>query len=239
MFPVVAGVTGPAARPGVFVATADVNCDGFVDVLVGSAGNRQSQVQIYSGRRGTLLSSFQPFGVGTRAGVRVAGGDVDGDGYGDVVAGRGPGGPARVAIYSGRALTVAARNGQVPLQQPQTALLKAFSVLGGNGAYVAAADMNGDGRAEVVVGLDNKPTVSIYDGLTGSLVSTRNLGAAFKGGVRVAARAGQVMVASGAGTSPTVQLFAYADGAWTERSSLANEKIRGFTAKNTRGVFVG
>jgi hypothetical protein len=170
----------------------------------------------------------------------VAGGDVDGDGYGDVVAGRGPGGPARVAVYSGRLLT--AKNAPVPLQQPQTALLKAFSVLGGNGAYVAAADMNRDGRAEVVVGLDNKPTVSIYDGLRGSLVSTRNLGAAFSGGVRVAARAGQVMVASGPGTSPTIQLFAYANGAadpWTQRASLANEKIRGFNAKNTRGVFVG
>jgi hypothetical protein len=108
--------------------------------------------------------------------------------------------------------------------------------------YVAAADMNRDGRADVVVGLDNKPTVSIYNGLTGSLVSTSNLGPAFKGGVRVAARAGQVLVASGPGTSPTVQLFAYADGnanPWTLRSSLTNERIRGFTAKNTRGVFVG
>jgi len=240
MFPVVAGVTGPAARPGVFVAAADVNSDGFVDVIVGSAGNRQSQVQIYNGRRGTLLQSFQPFGVGTRAGVRVAGGDVDGDGYGDVVVGRGPGGAARVAVYSGRLLT--ANGTSVPLPQPQTALLKAFTVLGGNGVYVAAADMNRDGRAEVVVGFDNKPTVSIYNGLTGSLVSTRNLGPTFKGGVRVAARAGQVMVASGPGTSPTIQLFAYADangGSWTQRSSLANEKIRGFTSQNTRGLFVG
>jgi hypothetical protein len=108
--------------------------------------------------------------------------------------------------------------------------------------YVAAADMNRDGRADVVVGLDNRPTVSIYDGLTGAVVSTQNLDPAFKGGVRVAARAGQVMVASGPGTSPTVQQFAYADGSanpWTLRSSLANEKIRGFTGKNTRGVFVG
>jgi hypothetical protein len=99
--------------------------------------------------------------------------------------------------------------------------------------------MNRDGRAEVVVGFDNKPTVSIYNGLTGSLVSTRNLGPTFKGGVRVAARAGQVMVASGAGTSPTIQLFAYAGSVWTERSSLTNEKISGFNGKNTRGLFVG
>ena len=242
MFPLVRGAVGRAARPGVFVATADVNCDGFADVIVGSAGNRQNQVQIYSGRRGTLLGSFQPFGGGARASVRVAGGDVDGDGYGDVVVGRGPGGPARVSVYSGRALTVAARNGNWPWQLPQSAVLRSFIALGGNGVYVAAADMNRDGRADVVVGLDNRPTVSIYDGLTGAVVSTQNLDPAFKGGVRVAARAGQVMVASGPGTSPTVQLFAYADGSanpWTLRSSLANEKIRGFTGKNTRGVFVG
>lgn len=238
MFPVVAGVTGPAARPGVFVATADVNCDGFADVIIGSAGNRQNQVQIYSGRRGTLLQSFQPFGAGTRAGVRVAGGDVDGDGYGDVVAGRGPGGPARVSVFSGRLLTTSS----VPLPQPQSALLRSFIAAGGSGVYVAAADMNRDGRSEVVVGFDTARIVSIYSGMTGTLVSTRNLGAAFSGGVRVAARAGQVLVASGAGTSPTVQLFAYADGnadPWTLRSSLTNAQIRGFTIRNTRGVFVG
>ncbi|MFM8222555.1 MAG: hypothetical protein ACKOJF_26925, partial [Planctomycetaceae bacterium] len=59
---------------------------------------------------------------------------------------------------------------------------------------------------------------------------------------RVAARAGQVMVASGPGTAPTIQLYAYAAGAtdpWTLRANLANEKISGFTAKNTRGVYVG
>jgi hypothetical protein len=163
----------------------------------------------------------------------VAGGDVDGDGYGDVVAGRGVGGPARVSVFSGRLLT---------LGQPQSALLRSFIAAGGSGVYVAAADMNRDGRAEVVVGFDTARTVSIYSGMTGTLVSTRNLGAAFSGGVRVAARAGQVLVASGPGTSPTVQLFAYADGVanpWTLRSSLTNTQIRGFTNRNTRGLFVG
>ena len=37
----------------------------------------------------------------------------------------------------------------------------------------------------------------------------------------------------------TRQLFAYADGAWTQTSNLANEKIRGFTKKTTSGVYVG
>lgn len=239
MFPLVAGATGAAARPGVFVATTDVNCDGFVDVIVGSAGQRASEVNIYDGRRGALIQSFRAFGVGGKGGVRVAGGDVDGDGYGDVVVGRGPGAKATVEVYSGRLLNLAAKDGEVPMARPQTALLKAFAVLGGNGVFVAAADMNRDGRAEVVVGFDNARSVSIYDGLQGTLVSREDLGPAIKGGVRVAARAGQVMVASGPGTSPTIRLYAYADGAWTQTSNLANEKIRGFTTKNTRGLFVG
>jgi len=47
------------------------------------------------------------------------------------------------------------------------------------------------------------------------------------------------MVAPGAGTSPTIQAFAYADGVWRLRSSLTNDSISGFTSRSTRGVFVG
>ena len=240
MFKLVPGATGAAARPGVFVATTDVNCDGFADVIVGSAGARPSEVKIYEGRRGTLLRSLAPFGAGARVGVRVAGGDVDADGYGDVVAGAGPGGGGKISVYSGRMLTKG--DGSLPLQD---ALLTSFAVKGGTGVFVAAADMNRDGKAELIVGFDKAQTVSIYDGLKGTLISKRDLGPAFRTGVRVAARAGQVMVASAEGISPTIQLYAYAfaegggEGVWTARSTLANEKISGFTKSNTRGLYVG
>ena len=243
MFPLVAGATGPAARPGVFVATADVNCDGFVDVIVGSAGKRQSRVKVYEGRRGTLLRAFSPFGTASQVGVRVAGGDVNGDGYGDVVAGRGPGGPVKVDVFSGRILSTGPQN---PTLSDQ-ARLSSFAVTGGSGLYVAAGDMDRDGRSEVAVGFDNAPIVSIYNGLTGALVSSKNLvtdkepGWTSTGGLRVAARAGQIMVASGVGASPIIQLFAYAatDGTWTTQSLLINEQISGFTSANKRGIFVG
>ena len=242
MFPLVAGATGPAARPGVFVATADVNSDGFADVIVGSAGQRQTRVKIYEGRRGQMIRAFSPFGTSSTVGVRVAGGDVDGDGYGDAVVGRGVGGSPLVEVYSGKGLI----SGNTPTQAQQ-ARLASFAVVGGNGVYVAAADMNRDGRSEVVVGFDKKPIVSIYSVAngTGTLMSSKNLanepGWTATGTTRVAARAGQIMVASGPGASPTIQLFAYAsiEARWTTRSLLTNEMISGFTSANTRGIFVG
>jgi len=199
-------------------------------------------VKIYEGRRGQMIRAFSPFGTSSTVGVRVAGGDVDGDDYGDVVVGRGVGGSPLVEVYSGRGLI--SGNTPTPAQQ---ARLAAFAVVGGNGVYVAAADMNRDGRSEVVVGFDKKPIVSIYSVAngTGTLMSSKNLanepGWTATGTTRVAARAGQIMVASGPGASPTIQLFAYAsiEARWTTRSLLTNEMISGFTSANTRGIFVG
>lgn len=239
MFPRVQGATGANARPGVFVATADVNADGFADVIVGSDGPRQSRVVVYDGRRGRpmMAAPIVPFGAASRVAARVAGGDVDGDGYGDVVVGRGVGGRPLVRIYSGKLLQ--------PNAQPPAAL-SSFAVApvpgrpgSGSGVYVAAADMDRDGTAEVVVGFDKASRVSIYNGLTGGLVSTTTLGPAFAGGTRVAARAGQVMVASGAGTSPSIRLLAFASGTWTTKATLAGAQISGFSQGNKRGLFVG
>jgi hypothetical protein len=95
-----------------------------------------------SGRYGnTPAATLNPFGgvpVGTRPGVA----DVDGDGTADIVLATGPGTPVRVAVVSGR-------NG--------TVLAGPFDPFGGNftgGAFVAAADLDGDGKAEVVVSPD-------------------------------------------------------------------------------------
>ena len=234
MFPTVRGASGKAARPGVFVATTDVNCDGFVDVIVGSAGPRQSRVIVYEGRRGSQLgNTILPFGQGAKVAVRVAGADVDGDGYGDVVAATGVGTPPRVAVYGGRAITLSTAGGSA------IAPISAFSVGRGNGVFVAAADMNRDGRAEVIIG-STAATVAVYDGLDGKVVSSLNLGRSFSSeGVRVAARSGQVMVASGPGISPTIRLLAFANGVWTERSNLTGKAISGFTTANRYGVYVG
>src|SRR5262249_53905031 len=72
-------------------------------------------------------------------GVRVATGDLTGDGVDDIITAPGPGTPALIQVFDGV-------NGQRILS------FNAFDKSFTGGAYVAVGDVNGDGRADLVVG---------------------------------------------------------------------------------------
>jgi len=225
---------------GVFVATGDVDRDGFADVIVGTEGRRAARVIVVSGRRGNVIARFSPLGNGrpVRVAARVAGGDVDGDGFADVIVASGPGLKPRAEVYSGRLLTQRAAASRIA-----AFALSATPAAGrtGDGAFVAAADMTGDGRSELVVSFDGRPTVSVIDGRTGGVLSTVNLttlpevGATFGTGARIAARAGRVAIASGPGVAPSVRVLAFRNLAWSVEP-LVQPKLG---ATGTTGLFIG
>lgn len=106
-------------------------------------------------------------------GVRPAVGDVDGDGYPDVVVAQGSGG-ATVSVFDGR-------TGQPGLS---------FTAYAGftGGASVAVGDVDGDGRGEIVTGAGagGGPHVRVFDGRTGAeLQSLFAYEESFRGGGRV------------------------------------------------------
>jgi hypothetical protein len=194
-------------------------------VIVGSGLGRSGEVKVFSGD-GTVLRDTIPFGAGYSGGVRVAAGDVNGDGFADLVMSTGPGVPASVRVLSGSDLSVLRNLTPYP----------GFT----GGFYVAAGDVTGDGLADIVVsvGEGGGPYVQVYDGATGlAVLGFFAYDPAFLGGVRVAVGDvngdghADIITATGPGGGPAVRVF---DGT---SAALLSETVA-YPPAFTGGVFV-
>ena len=93
----------PSYTGGVFVAAGDIDGDGRADIIVGNAGELVPAVKVYNGATGQLHASFVAYPTTFMGGVRVAAGDVNGDGRADIITGAGPGAAGgHVKAFSGR-----------------------------------------------------------------------------------------------------------------------------------------
>jgi hypothetical protein len=133
-----------------------VNGDGLADIVTGADASGGPHVKVFSGKDGSVLQSFFAFGPTFTGGVRVAAQDINGDGRADIVTGAGPGGAPIVEAFSGV-------NGQLIF----SAMAYAPNFTGG--VYVAAGDVNRDGRADIITGAGEGggPHVKVFSGATG------------------------------------------------------------------------
>jgi hypothetical protein len=141
-------------RHGVHVAPASVDPDAFAEILTGPGPGAVFGPHVrgfdYDGLAVAALAKLSFFAYGTlRYGVRVAGGDVDADGFEEVVTGPGPsaafGPQVRGFDADGGAAT--------PIPG-----INAFAFLGSRyGAMPAAGDLDVDGVAEIAAGAGPDP----------------------------------------------------------------------------------
>src|SRR5262245_17016917 len=165
--------TGANSHFGFSVATAgDIDADGFADVLIGAPGMAgQGAVFLYRGSvNGLVASTWSKLGGDADAllGYAVSGaGDVDADGYDDVIVGA-PGisfnhtAEGRVFVYRGSATGLATA---------AAASIEGISDSSAFGAAVGrAGDVTGDGHADVIIGA---PNADYGNGVTGYAVLYR------------------------------------------------------------------
>ncbi len=206
---------------GVFVASADFNNDGFADVLTGADAGGGPHIKVFSGADGSELASFlDPPKAG--GGVRVATGDINGDGTPDIISGSGSGvRPATVRVFNGLTPT--------PIAGPLGTFFPYGSFDGG--VYIAAGDVNGDGRDDVITGAGagGGPHVKAFSGLTGAeIASFFAYGATFTGGVRVGVgdvnqdSLFDIITGAGPGGGPHVKAFS---GAGAPKSLASKPSI--------------
>jgi hypothetical protein len=162
---------------GVYVAAGDVDGDGVDDLVTGADRGGGPHVEVFRGTDNVLLRQFFAYDPAFTGGVRVAVGDVNGDGHGDVITGAGPGGSPHVRVFSGT-------DGSIIMQY------FAYATNFTGGVYVAAGDINGDGRADIITGAGagGGPHVRVVSGATGAdLANFFAFAPNYAGGVRVAA----------------------------------------------------
>lgn len=90
----------PSFTGGVNVAVNDVTGDGRADIVTGAGEGGGPQVNVF-GADGRYAFGFFAYDPSFRNGVRVAAGDLDGNGVAEIVTGTYPGGGPAVVIYSG------------------------------------------------------------------------------------------------------------------------------------------
>jgi hypothetical protein len=138
----------PSFTGGVYVAAADLDADGKVEIVVSPDETGGPRVRVLKGPEGSeTLADFFAFETSFLGGVRVALGDVDGSGTVDLIVAAGFGGGPRVAVFDGTWL--APGPVEIPRLLPD---FFAFEDTLRNGVYVAAGDLTGNGRADLVFG---------------------------------------------------------------------------------------
>ncbi|MDP3970281.1 MAG: L,D-transpeptidase family protein [bacterium] len=139
-------------KGGSDVALADVDGDGADEIIVAAGRGGGPMVQIWEAD-GRLISQFFVYEEYIHTGIKVAAGDLDGDGKAEIVTGTEFGGGPHVRVFDA--------SGNVQYTPGFFAFDQAFR----GGVDITVGDFSGNGRAEIAAsaGPSGAPHVRLFD----------------------------------------------------------------------------
>ena len=195
----VSGSNASAPPPGSFTASQVIGVD--------YGGGSVVQINYTNG---TNLSFFA-YSPSYTGGVRVALGDINGDGVDELITGTGVGGGPHIKVFN--------LQGGQPVE---VASFFAFEPTFMGGVNISTGDINGDGLADIIIGAGagGGPRVKVFNGAANYFVNATTplmdffvYDPAFTGGVTVAAgnrdgyKGDEVITGAGFGGGPNIRSF--------------------------------
>jgi hypothetical protein len=209
------------------------------EAITGADAGGGPHVKVFDGKTGAeltftghpeLTDGFYAYDPRFGGGVRVAVGDVNGDGHPDIITGAGPSGGPHVHVFDATTLAEIPLNNQAGFNHG----FMAFDPSDTAGIYVAAGDINGDGKTDIIVSHEKSSSqVEVISGADGSQLMSFDPFPNSGIGVRVASTdlngdgKADIIVSQVAGSE--VKSFSGADG------TLLDD----FMTQFTDGLFVG
>ncbi len=191
---------------GANIAAGNLDSNSDIEYVSGAGPSGGPLIKVYK-KNGTQLASFYAYDASFTGGVDVAVADVDDDGKNEIITAPGQGGGPHIKIF-----------------KPNGVLVSEFFAYDLNfrgGVSIAAADIDGDDKAEIVTGpgAGGGPHVKVFNGKGVVIKELFAYDANFYGGVDVAAFKatststrtttgwGGFATAPGKGGGPHIKLF--------------------------------
>ena len=184
---------------GVNVTTGDVDANGVADIILAADAGATPHVVVISGGTWEVMASFYAFDKSFKGGLRLATADADGDGVLDIITSTASGPISHVVAFGN-------------LGQSVISSFYAFPEAVKNGVEIAAADLNNDNIAELILGTSGGTSqqVGVYRGNPSAIdyfMAYEN----WNGDVRVGSvkTAGKTIITTGPGpgAAPNVRTF--------------------------------